>query len=289
LSTISSTLVESAANVEPPPTLDQHSSSASSHEIEGSWDCYWNDDGFDPVLRAIFRRYLGLYWHVGRAPRAIRAEDYDGKSHIPINSYADFLRDDGWRTRALELVNGWPKAVTFRHEDLMARSRDSDTETVYHIRRFRDVYERLITPRNLGKYLDLSHCLLLPSSLPVSWESFAKSDVKYLTQYAGHTRKNGMSNSRRDWKWFMESMSYLVRRELLPSSVIMDPSIPIFPRNKMGWIALGEDDQFAALLADVDRKEPHRIWFCASNRDHPFWTDLVSQYPQFSPNSAHDL
>jgi hypothetical protein len=293
LSTISSTSVEVAADAElpvrPPQARGQKVSSASSNKIEGDWDCYWNDDGFDPVLRTIIRKYLGLYWHLGRAPRAIRAEDYDGESRVPINSYADFLRNDGWRTRALELMNSWPKAVTFRHDDLMSKSRDSDDGTRWHIRRFRDTYERLITPRNLGKYLDISHCLLLPANLPVSWEAFVRSDVQYLNQYANHTRKNGMSNSRRDWKWFMESMSYLVRHQILPSSVIMDPSIPIFPKNKMGWTAFGDDDQFGELLATIDRQEPHRIWYCTRDQDHPFWTELVVQYPQFSPASMHDL
>ncbi len=248
LSTISDASAKTSVNVKRPvgplQIVDPKSSLASGSDIEGNSDCYWNDDGFDPVLRDIIREYLDLYWNVKRAPRVLHSEDYDGKTRIPINSYADFLRNDGWEKRALEMTSKWPKPVTFHREELMSKSWGGDVDSTRHIKRFRDMYERSISPHNLGKYLDVAHCLLLPSRLSSTWECFVKEDVRFLHYYAAHTRKGSMANFRRDWTKFLESMSHLVRRQILPPSVIMDPSIPVFPKNKMGWVAFGGDELF---------------------------------------------
>jgi hypothetical protein len=187
---------------------------ASGPNIEGSWDCYWNDVGFDPMLRTIIREYLGLYWSVERAPRSIRAEDYNG-ARIPVNSYADLLRTGGWGKRALETVNTWPKPVTFSRAELMSRARSDSVSSSRQIKKFCDTYERFIAPTNLGKYLDVTHGLLLPTNLPSSWEEFVTDDVKFLHHYANHTRKGIMGNLRRDWKKFLETTSYLVRQKIL--------------------------------------------------------------------------
>jgi hypothetical protein len=219
----------------------------------------------------------------------LRSDEYDGVARIPVNSYAGLIRGGGWDKRALEMASQWPEPVTFSRKELMSKSWGGDAKSSHLIKRFCELYERIISPQNLSKYLDITHCLLLPSRLPEDWEEFTQDDVPFLNNHAAHTRKGFMGNLRRDWLQFLKAMSFLVRKRILSPSEIMDPSIPIFPKNKMGWVAYGGDELFGGLLEEVDRNEPHQIWYWQQKLKHPFWAELVKRYPKFAPADAQDV
>jgi hypothetical protein len=187
------------------------------------------------------------------------------------------------------MVGTWPKPVTFCRAELMARARSDCISSSSQIKKFCDRYERFIAPANLGKYLDVTHGLLLPGSLPSDWDRFVEDDVEFLNRYANRTRKGIMGNLRRDWQRFLDTVSYLVRQKILPPSVIMDPAIPILPKNKMGWTAYGGDESFDDLLEEIDQQEPHRVWYWNQKHKHPFWTELVIRYPSLRPTDVQNI
>jgi len=128
--------------------------------------------------------------------------------------------------------------------------------------------------------------LLLPTHVPTEWGSDVGEAAEFIRDYTIRERKNATGNLRRDWRHFMTHVSHLVRHGVLPPSIIMDPSIPIFPKNKIGWAVSGSDDQFATLLQEVDEREPHRVWYWRRPLRHPFWTQLVTNLPKYHPAAS---
>jgi len=248
---------------------------------DDGYDCYWRDDAFDPALREVIQEYMGMYW---KDTRSTLTTSKPLTGPLPICEYFQFLTEGGLQMRAAGVANALPHPITFHLEELIKRGTGSSEKAMTDsIQRFIAVFNRLRSPDSLRKALDSSHCLLLPSSAPTSWNDEEVHAWEKLREYGQSTRKNHGGNLRRDWRSFMASMSHLVRMKVLPPTVIMDPAIPIYPRNVMTWLPVGPDDQFATLLDALDESEPHRVWFAFNPDGHPFFTNLVAKFPMYKP------
>ena len=115
-----------------------------------------------------------------------------------------------------------------------------------------------------------SHALLLPLRPQKGWDASVVKAYTEAKEFSKNARKNWLHGLRRSWGILLSRMSVLVRAGVLPPKVILDPSLPIFPKNVNGWVPSGPLDSFESQLRRILQKEPSRIWFAKSRSSHPF-------------------